>query len=81
MAFYEVKVRRSQHRFFVENNRHLEIAEACAPRDASADPVTGCIAGTPPSCSDGLSCTDDACDATADACVNTATCPHKPRRG
>jgi hypothetical protein len=29
---------------------------------AGADPVTNCVAGTPPRCDDGVSCTDDACD-------------------
>ncbi|MFQ5461828.1 MAG: M6 family metalloprotease domain-containing protein, partial [Phycisphaerae bacterium] len=29
-----------------------------------------CAAGTPPDCSDGIACTIDACDPSADACVN-----------
>jgi hypothetical protein len=37
-----------------------------------------CQAGTPPDCNDGVGCTDDSCDTTADACVNDpndANCP------
>ena len=37
-----------------------------------------CEAGTPPDCDDGVGCTDDSCDPTADACVNDpndANCP------
>ncbi len=33
-------------------------------------PTLGCRAGTPPSCDDGISCTDDACDSGMDACVS-----------
>lgn len=32
----------------------------------------GCQAGAPPSCSDGISCTTDACSAASDACTHTA---------
>jgi hypothetical protein len=39
-------------------------AETCNPGGAGADPRTGCVAGTPLVCNDGLSCTDDHCDAT-----------------
>ncbi len=35
------------------------------------DPVNGCQAGTPPNCSDGVSCTVDTCDETNDVCVYT----------
>ncbi len=37
-----------------------------------------CVAGTPRDCSDGLDCTEDACDLARDACVsvpNAARCP------
>jgi hypothetical protein len=38
----------------------------------TCDMNTGkCLPGTPPDCDDGVDCTDDPCDATADACVNT----------
>jgi hypothetical protein len=30
-----------------------------------------CVTGTPPSCDDGVSCTEDTCDVTSDACMNT----------
>jgi hypothetical protein len=35
------------------------------------DSVRGCVAGTPPTCSDGILCTDDRCSSTSDSCVNT----------
>ena len=38
-------------------------AEACA--------AGACVAGTPPSCEDGIDCTGDACDAAANACVHS----------
>jgi hypothetical protein len=38
-------------------------AETCDPQD-------GCLAGTPPDCDDGVSCTIDACDEAADACTH-----------
>jgi len=34
------------------------------------EPAVGCVAGSAPSCSDGIGCTEDLCDAAADACVN-----------
>eukprot|EP00899_Mesostigma_viride_P021639 jgi/Mesvir1/29477/Mv25115-RA.1 len=34
------------------------------------NPFAGCQPGTPPDCSDGISCTDDSCDESADLCVN-----------
>jgi len=39
-------------------------AETCSPGADGADPRTGCVTGTPLVCNDGLSCTDDHCDAT-----------------
>ncbi len=36
----------------------------------TCDNVSGCQAGTAPDCDDGLSCTVDACNERADACVN-----------
>ncbi|MBI5486514.1 MAG: hypothetical protein HY905_04205 [Deltaproteobacteria bacterium] len=41
------------------------------------DVRSGCAAGTPPTCSDGIACTDDRCNAGTDRCMNTpndATC-------
>src|SRR3954462_11904744 len=32
------------------------------------DALLGCLAGTPPSCNDGVACTDDFCDQTSDSC-------------
>jgi hypothetical protein len=37
----------------------------------SCDAALGCQAGTPESCDDGVSCTNDRCDAVSDSCVNT----------
>lgn len=34
------------------------------------DPQMGCVAGVPVVCDDGVDCTADSCDETADACVN-----------
>ena len=39
--------------------------------DEICDAVRGCLPGTPPSCSDGVACTDDACNPATDTCVNT----------
>jgi hypothetical protein len=61
-----------------------ESAKGCAhtPSDAacddgtfcngteSCDPGSGCVAGTPPSCGDGVTCTVDACDESAKACAH-----------
>ena len=44
-------------------------AEICDPQNG--DPTTGCAAGTDP-CDDGLACTDDSCDESADSCLNDA---------
>lgn len=38
----------------------------------TCDPVDGCQAGTPPSCSDGIACTTDACSEILDACTHSA---------
>jgi len=38
----------------------------------TCDAVNDCQAGTPPVCDDQISCTNDSCDATADACVFVA---------
>lgn len=35
------------------------------------DPQSGCQAGTPPNCADGVACTVDACDEANDTCINT----------
>ncbi len=43
--------------------------ETCAVGEDGADPSTGCRAGVPPSCTDDLDCTSDACDEDADACA------------
>jgi hypothetical protein len=39
--------------------------------DEICDETRGCLPGTPPSCSDGVACTDDACNPASDTCVNT----------
>ncbi|MBN1770443.1 MAG: putative metal-binding motif-containing protein [Deltaproteobacteria bacterium] len=39
--------------------------------DEICDAARGCRPGTPPSCSDGVACTDDACNPATDTCVNT----------
>ncbi len=68
-----------------------EVSDACVytPDDApcdngvfcdgaeTCDPTLGCQPGTPPTCDDGVGCTDDSCDAETDACVhmpNDALC-------
>ncbi len=46
--------------------------------NGAEDCVSGsCVAGTPPDCSDGVACTDDSCNETADSCdhvANDANC-------
>ncbi len=44
--------------------------EACSPGTVGADPATGCLAGPPPVCDDGIACTTDTCDEAADSCTN-----------
>ncbi len=44
--------------------------ETCDPQNGSADPNSGCVAGTTPSCADTVNCTNDSCDITLDACVH-----------
>jgi hypothetical protein len=44
----------------------------------TCDAVNDCQAGTPPSCDDGIGCTDDSCNVTTDSCdnaANDANCP------
>ena len=43
--------------------------ETCDPTSDSADPETGCVAGSPPACDDGFACTSDSCDDDAGGCV------------
>lgn len=43
--------------------------ERCDP--TLGDPVTGCRAGTPPSCNDGASCTVDSCNEATKSCTHT----------
>ncbi len=45
--------------------------EKCDPSAAGADPTTGCVAGTPVACSDGISCTVDTCSNSLAKCVFT----------
>ncbi len=43
--------------------------------------VEGCVDGTPPDCSDGITCTADICDEESDRCFSTAdpsVCPEPP---
>lgn len=47
-----------------DDGRFCNGAEQC-------DVGLGCQPGTPPSCDDGVACTVDRCDATADRCENT----------
>lgn len=56
-------------------------AEECAPENASANPVTGCVAGTPPA---SLETNDDGVECTIPACVegampNTGSVTQDPR--
>ncbi|MCC6523862.1 MAG: hypothetical protein IT373_14485, partial [Polyangiaceae bacterium] len=41
-------------------------AELCDP--ANGAPLTGCRAGSPPTCVDGIACTTDSCDPVSDTC-------------
>ena len=52
-----------------DNGVHCDGAERCDVGGAGADPATGCVAGTPPSCADDHSCTADSCDEAADVCA------------
>lgn len=38
-------------------------SERCDPTAGNANPTTGCVAGTPLNCNDGIGCTTDTCDA------------------
>ncbi|MGA1865572.1 MAG: M14 family metallopeptidase, partial [bacterium] len=40
--------------------------------DETCDAQLGCQSGTPPDCSDGVSCTDDSCNEATDSCDNIA---------
>lgn len=44
--------------------------EQCDPTDPMSDPLTGCIAGSPPSCVDGVNCTVDSCSIIFDVCLH-----------
>ncbi len=57
--------------------------ERCAPEEASADPASGCVAGTPPTADDGIECTIAVCneaddrieqDPRACECTSVAEC-------
>ncbi|TFH25223.1 MAG: hypothetical protein E4H03_01420 [Myxococcales bacterium] len=48
-----------------DNGVFCDGAETCSAQE-------GCIAGPPPACNDGVSCTHDICDRTADACASSA---------
>lgn len=52
-----------------DDGRFCNGAERCAPGEPGASPDTGCAAGTPPRCDDGVGCTVDACDEDADRCA------------
>jgi len=49
-----------------DNGAYCDGAEVC-------DGQLGCMAGQPVDCNDGIECTVDGCDETADACVGTAS--------
>ncbi|MCL4754790.1 MAG: hypothetical protein KJ015_31845, partial [Myxococcales bacterium] len=44
--------------------------ETCDPANAPSGSTTGCKAGTPVDCADGVSCTTDACDEANDTCTH-----------
>ncbi len=48
-----------------DNGQFCDGAEVC-------DVVAGCVAGTPPNCDDGVSCTNNSCDEANDQCVAVA---------
>jgi hypothetical protein len=54
-----------------DNGDSCDGDETCNPTDTAADPVTGCVAGTPPYCDDAIVCTVDSCDEATDTCVHT----------
>jgi hypothetical protein len=52
--------------------------EVCNPTAIGHNPTTGCVAGTPPTCSDGVACTEDVCNIALDRCVSApdnSLCP------
>jgi hypothetical protein len=58
------------------NDLFCDGIESCAP-GAGGNPATGCKAGTPVNCGDGIACTTDACDEATDSCKyteNNAAC-------
>jgi hypothetical protein len=59
---------------FCNDGQFCNGEETCAPSDPNADSF-GCVAGTPPTCNDGITCTVDACDPVANGgaggCVYT----------
>ena len=52
-----------------DNGIYCDGEERCEVGGAGADPATGCVPGTPPSCADDYSCTTDSCDEAADTCA------------
>ncbi len=53
------------------NGSFCDGVEACNPGASGADPTTGCVAGTPVNCDDGITCTTDSCDDTTRSCIHT----------
>ncbi len=42
----------------------------------TCNPQTGCVPGTPPNCSDDVSCTNDSCDEVNDSCLHQPDSTH-----
>lgn len=55
------------------NGLFCDGAEKCDPTNPSSNATTGCTAGTPPTCNDGISCTTDACNESQKKCTFTAS--------
>ena len=61
---------------YCEDDQFCDGVETCAPDTAGSDATTGCLAGTPPTCDDGATCTVDTCD--PEAAGGTGACDFAP---
>jgi hypothetical protein len=54
-------------------NAHCDDSVFCNGAETCNTTTGQCVAGTPPTCSDGVPCTVDVCNPATDSCVNTAS--------